>query len=61
MSYRLKSGQTIADAAYTVLGDRRLTNELQQVGDVVYVRGERLGPPARWAAAPRTERQGGPK
>jgi hypothetical protein len=55
MSYRLKSGQTLADAAYMVLGDRRLTNELHQVGDVVYVRGERLGPPARWAAAPATQ------
>lgn len=55
MSLRLKSGQTLADAAYTMLGDRRLTNEVQQVGDVVYLRGEKPGPPARWAAAPRTE------
>ena len=52
MSYRLKSGQTLADAAYLMLGDRRLTNEVQQVGDVVYIRGERLGPPTKWAAAP---------
>jgi hypothetical protein len=61
MSYRLKSGETLGDAAWLMLGDRRLTNELQAVGGVVYVRGERAGPPARWAAAPRTERQGGRK
>ncbi len=61
MSYRLKSGQTLADAAYIMLGDKRLTNEVHQMGAVVYLRGERLGPPAKWAAAPRTERQGGPK
>lgn len=35
-----------------MLGDKRLTKELHQVGDVVYLRGEKLRPPARCAAAP---------
>ena len=61
MSYRLKSGQTLGDAAWLLLGDRRLTNELHQVGDVVYLRGEKAGPPARWAAAPPESKTGGPK
>jgi hypothetical protein len=52
----LRSGETLATAAYKLLGDKRLTNELQQVGDVVYIRGEKLGPPAKWAAAPPTEK-----
>ncbi len=55
MSYRLKSGQTIGDAAWLIVGDRRLTNELHQIGGIVYLRGEKMGPPARWAAAPRTQ------
>jgi hypothetical protein len=52
VSHKLKSGQTLADAAYLLLGDRRLTNELHQVGDTVYLRNEKMGPPAKWAAAP---------
>ncbi len=52
MSYRLQSGETPGDAAYRLLGDRRLVNELQIVSGIAYVRGERAGPPAKWAAAP---------
>ena len=52
MSYRLKSGETASDVAWRLLGDRRLTNELQIVNGVAYVRGEKPGPPARWALDP---------
>src|ERR1035437_513756 len=52
MSHQLKSGQTPEDAAYELLGDRRLTNEIHIIGGGAYVRGEKIGPPARWAADP---------
>ena len=39
-------------AAYKLLGDKRLVNEIEVVNGVAYIRGERSGPPARWAAAP---------
>ena len=39
-------------AAWHLLGDKRLTNELQIVNGVAYIRGEKMGPPAKWAAAP---------
>jgi hypothetical protein len=35
-----------------MLGDKRLTNELQIINGVAYIRGEKAGPPAKWAAAP---------
>lgn len=54
MAYKLKSGQTPEDAAFLLLGDKRLTNELHIVNGVAYIRGERMGPPARYAgSAPR--------
>ncbi len=55
MSHRLTSGQTPEDVAWLLLGDRRLTNELQIVGGIAYIRGEKAGPPAKWAAAPRKQ------
>jgi len=50
--YKLKSGDTAERAAYELLGDKRLTNELHIVNGIAYVRGEKMGPPAKWAAAP---------
>ena len=41
--------------AWLLLGDRRLTNELQIVNGIAYIRGEKAGPPAKWAAAPRKQ------
>jgi hypothetical protein len=35
-----------------MLGDKRLTNEIQIINGVAYIRGEKAGPPAKWAAAP---------
>jgi hypothetical protein len=29
-----------------------LTNELQIINGIAYIRGEKAGPPAKWAAAP---------
>lgn len=52
MSYKLNSGETLEDAAHAILGDRRLTNELHLIDGVAYLRGEKAGPPAKWAAAP---------
>src|SRR6266705_2507451 len=52
VALKLKSGQTPQDAAWLLLGDRRLVNEIHSIGEHAYVRGERLGPPARWAASP---------
>jgi hypothetical protein len=51
MSYKLKSGQTPADAAFEILGDARLVNELHVVNGTAYLRGEHQGPPAKYAAA----------
>ena len=56
MPYKLQSGDTPERAAFELLGDKRLTNELQIVNGVAYVRGERLGPPAKWAAASRRQK-----
>jgi len=52
MSYRLASGETPEDAAYKLLGDRRLSNELHIVQGVAFIKGEKMGPPTKWAAAP---------
>lgn len=52
MSYKLKSGETIEDAAWELLGDRRLTNEIHLINGEAFLRGEKSGPPAKWAAAP---------
>jgi len=49
MAYKLKGGETPEKAAFEVLGDKRLVNELNIVNGVAYVRGEKLGPPARYA------------
>lgn len=53
MPYVLKSGETAEKAAWELLGDKRLVNELHVVNSIAYVRGEKMGPPARWAASPR--------
>jgi len=50
--YTLKSGETAEKAAWELLGDKRLVNELHVVNGVAYVRGERMGPPARYAGQP---------
>jgi len=52
MSYKLKSGETPEDAAYELLGDRRLVNEIHVIDGTAFLRGEKAGPPAKWAAAP---------
>ena len=52
MAYKLQSGETPADAAHKLLGDARLTNELQIINGIAYVRGEKAGPPTRYAGAP---------
>src|SRR2546430_9938189 len=52
MSYHLRSGETPADAAFKLLGDARLVNEIHVVNGVAYIDGEHLGPPAKWAAQP---------
>lgn len=50
--YKLKSGETPEDAAQELLGDRRLVNEIHLIDGTAYLRGEKAGPPAKWAAAP---------
>lgn len=52
MSYKLRSGDKPEDAAYEMLGDKRLVNELHIINGVAYLRGEKAGPPAKWAAVP---------
>ena len=54
VALKLQSGQTPEYAAWTLLGDKRLINEIEIHNGVAYVRGEKLGPPARYAGtAPR--------
>jgi hypothetical protein len=52
MSYRLRSGETKEMAARKLLGDSRLVNEIEIIDGVARIRGEKAGPPAKWAAAP---------
>jgi hypothetical protein len=52
MAYHLKSGETPEDAARELLGDGRLTNEIHIISGIAYIRGEKMGPPAKWAADP---------
>lgn len=59
MPYKLKPTETEADAAWHLLGDRRLTNEIRVVNGTAFLHDERPGPPARWAADP--ERLRGPE
>jgi hypothetical protein len=56
--YQLKPGESPEDAAQALLGDRRLTTELDVSYGVAYVKGERHGPPAQWAARPPAIRKG---
>ncbi len=49
MAYQLKSGETPAKAAWLLLGDKRLGNDLEIHNGMAYVRGEKTGPPARYA------------
>lgn len=57
MSYKLLSGDTPADAAHVLLGDRRLVNEIHIIDGIAYLRNEKAGPPAKWAAAPPKQQQ----
>jgi len=52
MSIKKEADQTPEDLAWQLLGDRRLTNEIEMIGDRAYIKGEKHGPPAKWAAAP---------
>lgn len=52
MGYKLKSGEDAGDAAAELLGDRRLTNEIDIIDGTAYLKGEKQGPPAKWAGAP---------
>jgi len=56
MALKLQSGDSPEKAAWTLLGDKRLVNELSIVNGIAYVRGEKMGPPARYAGqAPKRE------
>lgn len=50
----MQPGEMAADAAQIMLGDRRLTNEIEILHGIAYVRGEKHGPPAKWAADPKS-------
>lgn len=52
MAYRLKSGETPEAAAHHLLGDSRLVNEIHIEEGLAYINGEKLGPPAKYAAEP---------
>lgn len=56
MAIKLQSGDTPEKAAYLLLGDKRLVNEIHVVNGMAYVRGEKMGPPARWAGQPPRQR-----
>lgn len=51
--YKLGPQETAEDAAWNMLGDRRLTNEISLINGVAYLKDERTGPPAKWAADPK--------
>ena len=55
--YKLKSGETLEDAAHEMLGDKRLVNEIHVIDGVAYLHNEKMGPPAKWAAAPSKQRE----
>ena len=57
MAYKLKSGETPEDAARLLLGDSRLTNEIHIINGTAYIRGEKLGPPAKYAADPTPKKE----
>jgi hypothetical protein len=58
VAYKLQPGESLEDAAWEMLGDRRLTHQLTVLHGVVYLKdAERPGPPARWAGQP-TQRKG---
>ena len=44
--------ETLNQVAQRMLGDGRPTHEIQLVGDTAYLKDEKPGPPARWAADP---------
>ena len=50
MALKLEPHQTAEDAAHLLLGDRRLTNEVEVIGGYAYIKGERQGPAAKYAA-----------
>jgi hypothetical protein len=53
VAYKLKIGESPADAAHALLGDDRLVSELEFIHGIAYIKGaEKPGPPAKWAAAP---------
>jgi hypothetical protein len=58
VAYRLQSGDTPERAAFEMLGDKRLTNEINIVNGIAYVRGEKMGPPTRYQGeAPRRSKE----
>jgi hypothetical protein len=52
MPYQLKPGEDISHAAQALLGDARMIHEIHVVHGTAYLKAERMGPPAKWAAAP---------
>ena len=54
MPYQLKPGEGPPQAAQALLGDSRMTNEIDVVDGKAYVKGEMAGPPAKWAGEPAT-------
>lgn len=52
MPYKLQPDETDADAAWHLLGDRRLTHEIKVINGQAYLNDEKPGPPAQWAADP---------
>lgn len=52
MAYKLRSGETPEAAAAHLLGDSRLVNEIHIENGIAYIKGEKLGPPAKYAAEP---------
>jgi hypothetical protein len=52
MALKLKSGQTAEEAAAILLGDSRLVNEIHIEEGIAYIKGEKMGPPAKYAAEP---------
>lgn len=58
MAYRLQPGEDESIAAHRMLGDARLTHEIMVINGVAYLRDEKAGPPAPWAADPNKLRHG---
>lgn len=57
MGYKLKTGEDESDAAFELLGDRRLTNEIHVIDGTAYLKAEKAGPPTKWAGAPPVQKE----